>query len=211
MLENKEIKSNLLLIDTSDPIETERKIQSFAKFGNGWSYGEGVSFVTSQIEIALRFAREAARNGLVLTDAFPGLNGEIMVTVYFRDYYLEFVFETDGSVTFCMEQGETELAYQAGLQFNQALNCLCEFKEKAWKQYVSSTPNITMIAPNADSPASRSETRGIRQESRSLTENAYSRVGIVLVNTSESTIRPFPKNPLFSGYSQQQYCHLTTG
>ena len=99
---------------------TTDKIRSFKQLKKGWSYGEGVPFKDSMLNDAISLIREANVAGFYRTNAFPGLNGEVMCTIYHKEHYLEFSIEIDGSVVFCREDGDDEVCYQEKLSLNDA-------------------------------------------------------------------------------------------
>ena len=96
---------------------TECKIRGFTRLVDGWHYGEGVPPNSVALERAISFNRQTHTLGFHDTDAFPGFNGEVMFTVYADDHYLEFVFEPDGSVTFCHEINDKEVLYEDNLGY----------------------------------------------------------------------------------------------
>lgn len=77
------------------------KIESFAKLSNRWHHGEGTPPSPETIKIALKL-NKIARDEFLLTDAAPGLNGEIQIAVYgnevAKDKYLEVTVEADGKL-----------------------------------------------------------------------------------------------------------------
>ena len=87
-----EASSTFFWWDTSSHI-TEKKIQSFKELESGWHYGEGVSIKQSVLDNAILLNQEAINQAFYETDAFPGLNGEVMVTIYSGEHYLEFTLE----------------------------------------------------------------------------------------------------------------------
>lgn len=174
--------------DTSAVSSAEKRIRNFATLARGWSYGEGVPFSDRVISAAIAFNREAIKRDILTTDAFPGFDGEIMVTVYHQDHYLEFIFENDGSVTFCHEKDEQDLAYQQGLSLKEALDLLMQFRGRAWTLYVSSTPSSTGIPESIDSTDSCSEAQAMAQASPWSTSNAYLRRVGLFATTSDTII-----------------------
>ena len=98
----------------------ESKIQAFSRLKDGWSYSEGIAFDESVISLSLELLRECNERGLLRTNAFPGLNGEILLVVYCKKDSLEFTVEPDCTITFCRDvdgAGEPIL----GLSFQDAV------------------------------------------------------------------------------------------
>src|SRR5688500_3315166 len=62
-------------------MNTSEQINSFLNLPKGWHYGSGVPMSEITTEIALEFNEYAENYGLV-TEAFPGVDGEILLCVY---------------------------------------------------------------------------------------------------------------------------------
>ncbi len=103
---------------------TLAKIQSFAQFRHGWSFGEGIGFAQSTLNRAIQLAKTAHTLGFHETDAFPGLNGEVMVTVYQGREYWEFTLQPTETITFVYEKDEEIVTYEDGLPFEFAVSLL---------------------------------------------------------------------------------------
>jgi len=109
-------------------MKTEKKIQSFKKLEKGWLFGEGISFDESIIDKAIILNREVLKHGFK-TNAFPGIKGEIQITVYFLNHYFEFIIEPDMNITFVYEIDDKEIDYQENLSFESAKNKINKLKE----------------------------------------------------------------------------------
>jgi hypothetical protein len=99
---------------------TIEKIQSFGNFTQGWSFGEGVPFAPSILLKAMQLIKTAYALGFTETDAFPGLNGEVMGTIYLGQDYWEFTLEPDEMLTFIYEKDNKTIFYEEGLPFECA-------------------------------------------------------------------------------------------
>ena len=79
---------------------TITKIKNFANLPIGWHHGKGIPPAKETINVALH-VNQFARNMLFLTDAVPGLEGEIQLVVFEdkseKDSYLEITIERDQS------------------------------------------------------------------------------------------------------------------
>lgn len=73
------------------------KIRTFANLPLGWHYGRGNPPPATVIKDALRQLLNLLMLGYVETDAFPGVDGEIMVTAYRGGHCIQTTVETDGS------------------------------------------------------------------------------------------------------------------
>lgn len=120
---------------------TVKKIRDFKKLEKGWHYGEGELFKDSMLDNAIALIREAFNLAFYTTDAFPGLNGEVLCTIYYGEHYLEFILEPDGSVIFSREKkghessGEEEICYQEGLSLQDAKEKIGEFGKEIWNTW----------------------------------------------------------------------------
>ncbi len=103
---------------------TLEKIQRFAHLEAGWSFGEGMAFTQSTLNKATQLAKTAHTLGFDETDAFPGLNGEIMVTVYQGNEYWEFTLQPTETITFVYERDDQVVVYEEGLPFEFAVSLL---------------------------------------------------------------------------------------
>ncbi|MCP4683059.1 MAG: hypothetical protein GY864_12055 [Desulfobacterales bacterium] len=206
-----EAKSIFLLQDIATPQHvTKKKIQSFKELKSGWHYGEAVPLEQSILDKAISLNREAIRLAFFETDAFPGLNGEVMFTIYYEGHYLEFTFEPDGSVTFYHEEADKEISYQQGLSFQDAKTKIKEFRKETWKASASLTES-TMIAGYAGLPVLHLKTQEKIPASRLLVQSASASLTEPFAIISGSTIKELPANLPSFGSSQQKYYLTATG
>lgn len=131
-----------LAVDQDRSNVTELKILSFRGFPVGWHYGEGVPFDNRVIQRANAWNRAAQALNFGRTGAFPGLSGEIVVTVYWRNEYLETSFEPDGTVTVSRERNSIVIYEEEGLTEYEARGKLVEFRDDTWNSSVSSIKSI---------------------------------------------------------------------
>ena len=90
----------------SDP--TTHKLYSFAQFPHGWHFGGGAPLGLLAVNHAQTINRVALANGWQ-TDAFPGVSGEIMLTVENAEHYYEIVIEANGTLTLVEEVNGEEV------------------------------------------------------------------------------------------------------
>jgi len=150
------VRTKMQVVDLPENT-TKDKILEFSNLKKGWHFGKGVPPTKKILQLAVDLAGRVALSGF-RSNAFPGVDGEIMVTVYHGEDYLEFTFETNGTVTFVWEKGEAEIAYEEELTVDQAKRRLDAFGEKIWKSLSGSfTPNI-MTQPKKSSRVLLSKT-----------------------------------------------------
>ena len=97
---------------------TEEKIFNFCLLEKGWNYGEGEKIPLLAIKSALNLHREIVYRGYSRTDAFPGLDGEIQITVYEGAHYFAFEREKSGKWSATHEKGEKSETL-SGLNFEK--------------------------------------------------------------------------------------------
>ena len=125
-------------------ISTAQKIREFGELSSGWHYGEGGPIDEKVIRSAVEINDEALNESLWLTDAFPGVNGEIVVTVYWEKECLEFTIETDGTVSFVLERDRVDVSSEDGLSLDRAKDRIREFAGRVWTLSNSSTQNTSI-------------------------------------------------------------------
>lgn len=76
--------------------------------------------------------RWAIADGFLETDAFPGPDGEVRVTIYYALDYLEFTVNPDLTVDFVREREGHELMASARLTVQNAEAKLKEFSKELW-------------------------------------------------------------------------------
>lgn len=122
--------------------ETIEKIDSFLKLEKGWHYGEGDVPSKKTVESAKNLAEQAIWSSFD-TNAFPGIDGEILVTVYSKDYCLEFTVESDGKIIFVYEFNDQEIEYSEGLNFREAQKKLDDFCERIYNKKEWNTSGLS--------------------------------------------------------------------
>jgi len=103
---------------------TIAKMLSFQQLPVGWHYGEGRPCVVVALLQALYLHRYAQILGLTETDAFPGIDGALLLTVYDGDDTLAFQCELDGSISYVLERNDLEVAETEDLTMAQARTIL---------------------------------------------------------------------------------------
>jgi hypothetical protein len=192
--------SGTYYLKTSDISEvgTALKISSFAKLGAGWHYGGGVTPDIKTIGLAKRLLTVVQSYGVPTTDAFPGTAGEIMVTGYTSDDYLELICAADGTVAIVRERNGIEDFDQTGMNENDAVKKLGELLGDACNTLGYYTLN-TSTRTGMNSKASRSRT--MMGALLSSNENVWMQPPQPSVITLADTTPALEVTPQFSGYS----------
>jgi hypothetical protein len=160
------------------------------------------------LETAMLLNCEAGIRGFTKTNAFPGISGEVQVTIYHGEHYLEFTIEPNGSITFVYEENDEEKVYEEDLSFSEAIKRVDSFKERIWASLGLSTRNI-MIPIKSGLTAWPSNLPVPMVESPSLKESAPYEQVRASASTSKGSINVAIH--LSSGTFPEQYCPLTAG
>ena len=137
--------------------KTVRKIESFAELRAGWHFGEGGPISRDRISVAKEFHNTLISLGFTTTDAFPGVNGEIMLAAYVGQRCIEIVIEADDTISLVYEESGQTLLEAGGLTADAARSHLRKIAEAIWNTHASSIHGYTIYSENV-LRASRSRT-----------------------------------------------------
>lgn len=129
----------------------QKKITEFTKLAAGWNFGAGKEFLDRVIIQAKQADNLLVQLLAAPTDAFPGSNGEIMVTAYKDDYYLEYTLHGGDEFSVRAIKGNTVIQSASRVGQREALSNLVGVAQTIWGTSGSSTPNITMITAGTGS------------------------------------------------------------
>ena len=150
---------------------TEEKITGFKNLEKGWCYGEGELFKDKTIKAAKLLNQKMLEQGFLTTNAFPGINGEVVATCYYEDNCFEFTIEPTGEIAFAHERGGEELDYREGLSLDGAESILCTLRNQIYASsglYTGSTTTPVREGSAAVRLVSQAQTA----EYRSLVKSA---------------------------------------
>jgi hypothetical protein len=152
--------------------DIEARILSFGELGDGWHFGEGQAPPIDIIDRAIELHHILKSSGFRSTNAFPGIDGEVIVSAYRENFYLEFTLEVDGSLSFIFEQNDVEEISIEGLTIENVLSVIDDTWDKIWNALGSSnTFKGTHFV--IFSKAVHSLTPEVLEESRSLADVVY--------------------------------------
>jgi len=196
--------------DFAVPPTTQNKIVGFAEYFVGWHFGEGMPPTEDAIDRALQFETYLRSLGFAETDAFLGVSGEIMVTGYEGDNYVEVLVEVNGQFGLVYEHGETEELNEEQRPEEWVRQQLRELADRLWNAFDLSTP-ITTIGENVDSQVWRF---GIQQTAarQLLTEHVSTPAGTQYVSILSCSIPTlYPVIPPYIGNSTPRSSPTRTG
>lgn len=93
-----------LNIVASESVAT-RQILSMKDLGDGWHYGEGVAIIQKVIERAVNVSRFASSQ-VLNAEAFPLLDGRVLLVIYKKGRELEIRVGESGSYSFTIAEDE---------------------------------------------------------------------------------------------------------
>ena len=187
---------------------TEKKILGFSNYQNGWNYGEGVTPSQETIHLALGLLNVLKMLAFLSTDAFLGNSGEIQVTTYDKEDFLEFTIEPDNLITFVHETSGQVNSYVEGLSINEAVNKLYQYRTNQWASLSElSTKNITTKSSSV-LQVFRSNPQ-VTEESPLLIRSVYCTPLVASAITSSGTTGVFRATPQFIGKSLPTYYRKT--
>lgn len=186
--------------------ETSKKISNFLTFKRGWSFGDGEPFSKVRIEESLKFHSTLIQTGWLQTDAFPGVNGEIRVTAYAHDTYLEFTLEADGTWTFYHEVNNLLNERVKNLSFEQ----VCEKipTSPIWSSSEYYRLNDIGTGEVNDLTAWRSGHRNEIMGFPSCRESASPGLARIFASTLESSTQQSVMSLRSSGGSTVRFCRV---
>ena len=159
---------------------TITKLESFRRLSAGWHYGEGVAFDGIIIRNAIEFHRLVVNLGFFETDAFPHVDGSVMLTIYYKENYLEFTFTTSNEILYRSETDDVEVTEEGPITFERAKVILRELGQDTWRSSVSYISDIT-TAGGRDSLPQHLRTSGMGFQL--LISNAFATQEEPFVNT----------------------------
>lgn len=124
--------------------KTDHTIKEFMFLPVGWHYGDGGPISGSVCVTAFELNRYAVEMGLSVTEAFPGINGEIMVSIYPKGHVLDFTIYPNGLIRFRHEINDEEVESEDNLTWIGALQKLNKFGNGTWNSSDSPTPSISV-------------------------------------------------------------------
>ncbi|MER8938743.1 hypothetical protein NKH82_04450 [Mesorhizobium sp. M0915] len=123
---------------------TADKIKSFENLVVGWNFGEGVPVLGREVTRALSALDLMRQFGLSITDAFPGLDGEVKVTSYKDDYYVQYIVSPNTLATVIAYKGDTLLHRYRDISDQEARKRLGAVAGEIWHTSGSLTSRNTM-------------------------------------------------------------------
>lgn len=116
-------------------MNTAETIKSFLNLPKGWLYTRGVPFKQKTVDLALEI-EEYARALQLDTEAFPGENGEIVLSIYPPKYQypavdnLDFEIETTGEIFFSKTVDDTYVEIGRPVEMYEVYKLIDQYAER---------------------------------------------------------------------------------
>lgn len=132
----------------ANQIATNDKLWSFVALPVGWHYGQGAAPSIELISLLVEINNQVYRLGFPKTDAFPGINGNLMLTIYYGEHLIDLTVEPNGrTCTYSYEKNGEEVAYEEDISLSTAMEMikqvgeLCRLSEP-YTNYTMTTRNV---------------------------------------------------------------------
>ncbi len=129
---------------SSEVLQTEKKIREFQDLPEGWHYGDGHPLSYEVFNEALELHRFLLQLGFTKTDAFPGVEGDISITVYKQENYICVNINLDLTADIIVEINDVEVLDIENIALSEVRRYIMEVSVQIWGSSVSSTQNILM-------------------------------------------------------------------
>lgn len=195
----------LPLYDATLNSVTKLKIQEFTNLDSDWCYGSGVKFSQSVIDDAIKILGLVNTYGFYETDAFPGADGEVMITAYRDKFYFEILIYEDKKYDFIVEINDDETSRNEGINFNAVIASLKQFRETVVCNSSELFTQSISIKQNKDIPVWRLGIQATTGEYQLSKKIASFRLLDPYVNISKNIMEKYQENQSYFGNSAQVY------
>jgi hypothetical protein len=196
--------------DAASPIA--QKLYSFANLPIGWDYGSGGPIPIEAISRALIWEQFLRAQGFFDNDAFPGGNGEVVISATLGDHYIEVIIEPNNTTSVAYDFQRKQIFYRLNLSFSEAMQAITEAAGRIWNasDYYISVNTIRNRGSSLDQHLEIQKTTGFSpwwdQTASILLDRASA-------TTSGTTINSTPESwttPQFSGSFNPVYFRQAT-
>ncbi len=188
---------------------TAVKVLEFGRLPAGWAYGQGGAIEPAVISRGLAWIEYIEAIGVKKMNAFPGEEGNLLITSYVDGDIISIDILTDGMVSVLHERAEDELLDRPCVGEAEAFSLVAAAMETACATSASLTRNIgtsKQIASRAQ--PSRTPQKPEEAEPPSLRRRVYSPAAHRSVPTSpNSTLRVSQESRPYSVWSNKQTSH----
>ena len=109
---------------------TIKKIKGFKKLKDGWNFGSGKAFNYYIIQYTINFHNNCLKQFAFETDAFPGEDGDIMVSFYYKDHILDFWIKNKDDIEFTHKCNDQKIENMKSINYNKTLKIIEQFRNE---------------------------------------------------------------------------------
>jgi len=182
----------------TDPVV--ERILSFGDLPRGWHYGNGRPASRVAIDFALRIIRALKDAGAETVEAFPDIEGGILISGYYNDETVDILCQADGTIDLSHEKGDNEIADESAVSFSDSLLYI---RRLSWPPQRLSAFSIRNISVIKSGDLNLSPTAPLLTASLSSTRTAllpHPEMNALIFG--DSTIRELPESRQFFSGSQ---------
>lgn len=177
------------------------KLREMEELKTGWYYGEGKAPIPEAIRAVRRLLLKACSFGYANMDVFPMTNGEVRLSVYFADGYIELTPLKSGTVEAFGEVNGEVTVDEDCIDFETAIELLKELAPKSWSSYALSPGSSSSHISTASTVDAFGK---MTEESRWSIYSASKEKGTRSTNMSVNTTVPLLTRNRFSYASSTQ-------
>ncbi len=197
-----------LNLNLQSKLETERKIKSFAQKPVGWHYGQGRPPSAKRVGMALAYLSVLEALDLSQTDAFPGIDGEVMVRAYKEDACFSLSIEVNYMTTLSIDVPNKEDFEEENLPISRAITLLviklgevlkkeCDTHDSLTLSTMTKGQNLLLTMPLKIVPTAVAHLSSAR--------NALTPAADLYASTLGTTTQISPPIRQYSGHSTRLY------
>ncbi len=185
------------------------QIRSFAKLAPGWHYGDGCPATADAVAAALVIDTLLLESNVHEIEAFPGVDGGILISGYHGDHTLEIRCEPSGRMQFLHEVDDEVVSEQPTVSLAEVSAYLEALEWTPKNSFAYSTPSIS-AGTGAVSPV-RLFSHPPAEASRYSMPNVLLNIAMGNAVISIDTIEPLLESPRYFGESIQVYSQGPAG
>lgn len=129
-------------VSTSQMTRAERRLFTFATFPDGWHYGEGKRISDLVFKQSKWVVETLLRASFTRNNAFPNVDGDVLVTAYRGKHYIGVNIAPDGILSFIHEIGDDEIISKNDCQQDEIKELILGVAKQIWPSSASLATGI---------------------------------------------------------------------
>ena len=184
--------------------ETRGKLVGFAYLPEGWHFKQGIPAKEIALTTAVRILNDLEKAGFNRTDAYPAIDGGVMVSAYDLPNSYDFDIKPSGLITVAHERGDEDVFYQEQMAVVEVLGKIKEFGVSKCHTLDFLISGITTAGNTDASKVMHSRTRKMDRVSLSSRATAPEVSPKVFVNTVPDFTQQSPARRFSFGKSPKR-------